>query len=208
MSLPLMILLVAFAYIVLVGGLSLLRREGLSVRFAVEALVITFLAVGLVVLTGFYIHPVFFLLFLYLITMRVRLLVDIGTAFAKRGRFSQAERVYEFAAHLWPDQASLLVLQVNRGTALLQAGKLDEAIAMFDGVLLKSGQGYLGIKYESAAHYNLGVAYLRQNKEALAVREFNLVLETWPVSEYARYAATALERHRKKSTPAHDKGSK
>ncbi len=200
-----MILLIGFAYIVLLGGLFLLRREGLSIRFALEALGITGVASGLVAVTGFFFHPVLFLLLLYLITLRVRLLVDLGTAFARRGQLSRAGRIYALAARLWPDKASLLALQVNRGTAFLQAGKLDEAVALFTEVLSKSGQGYLGIKYESAAHYNLGVAYLRQSKDALAVREFNVVLETWPVSEYARHATAALERHRKKTIPASDK---
>jgi len=194
-SSPVIFLLVGFAYVVLVGGLSLFRREGLSMRFAIEAVILTGLASGLVALVGTYVHPVLFLLVLYLITMRVRLLVDIGTSLAKSGRLSQAESVYQLAARLWPDQTGLLVLQVNRGTALMQAGRLDEAIAMLKGVLEKSEQGYLGVKYEAAAHYNLGVAYLRKNQNALAVIEFNAVLDTWPASEYARRAAAALKKH-------------
>ncbi|NCP16533.1 tetratricopeptide repeat protein [bacterium] len=201
MSLPVLLLLVGFAYVVLVGGLSLFRREGLSLRFAIEAVILTGLASGLVALTGFYVHPVLFLLVLYLITMRVRLLVDIGTTLAKSGRLLQAESVYQLAARLWPDQTGLLVLQVNRGTALMQAGKLDEAIAMLKGVLGRSEQGYLGVKYEAAAHYNLGVAYLRKNQNAQAVIEFNAVLNTWPASEHARRAAAALEKHRHSEAP-------
>jgi tetratricopeptide (TPR) repeat protein len=200
-SLPVLLLLVGFAYIILFGGLALLRREGLSLRFAIEALVITGLFSGLAALTGISVHPVFFLLFLYLVTMRVRLLVDIGTFLARRGRFSQAERVYQLAARLWPDQTGSLVIQVNRGTAFLQSGKLDEAIAVLNSVLEKSGQGYLGVKYEVAAHYNLAVAYLRKNKEAQAIIEFNAVLDTWPASEYARRAAQALEQLHHKNNP-------
>jgi len=202
MTLPVLLLFVGFAYIILFGGISLLRREGLSLRFAIEGVVFTGLVSGLAALTSFSVHPVFFLLFLYLITMRVRLLVDIGTIFAKRGRFSQAERIYQLAVRLWPDQTGSLVLQVNRGTALLQSGKLDEAIVMLNGVLEKSGQGFLGVKYESAAHYNLAVAYLRQKHDAQAVREFNAVLDTWPASEYAHRAVAALEKQRHKDTPA------
>ncbi len=199
MSLPVLLLVIGFVYVLIWGGLSLLRREGLSIRFAFESVGITLLVSGLVALTGFSVHPALFLLVLYLVTMRVRLLVDIGTVFAKSGRFSQAERIYQLAARLWPDQTGHLVIQVNHGTVLLQAGKLDEATAMLKGVLEKSGQGFLGVKYESAAHYNLGVAYLRQNKEAQATIEFNAVLDTWPASEYARRAASALEQHRRKN---------
>ena len=200
-TLPVMFLLIGFAYVVLVGGLSLFRREGLSMRFAIEAVILTGLASGLVALTGAYIHPVFFVLLLYLVTMRVRLLVDIGTSLARSGRLSQAESIYRFAERLWPDQASLLVLQVNRGTALMQAGKLDEATTMLKSVLEKCGQGYLGAKYESAALYNLGVAYLRQNNEAQAIVEFNEAIDAWPGSLYARRAAQALERQRQKDNP-------
>ncbi len=205
MSLSVLFLIIGLTYIVLMGVLSLFRREGLSIRFAIEALVIIFLAIGLFVFANISVHPILFLLVLYLVTMRVRLLVDIATAFARRGRLPLAERIFAITMHLWPDRAGLFILQVNRATAFLQAGKLEEAIQMFNEVLSKSSQGSLGVKYESAAHYNLGVAYLRQNKEALAVKEFNIVLDTWPVSESARHAASALERHRNKSSPAHDK---
>jgi tetratricopeptide (TPR) repeat protein len=200
MALHLMILLVGFAFIVLFGGLSLLRREGLSTRFAIEALIFTGLASGLVALLGIKLHPVLFLFILYLITMRVRILVEIGTLFARRGQLKQAERIYQFATQMWPDQTCSFVIQVNYGTLLLQTGRLDEAITMLKGVTEKSDSGFLGVKYESAAHYNLGVAYLRQNKQAQAVREFNSVLDTWPSSEFARQASAALKRHQRKST--------
>lgn len=196
------LLLIGFVYIVIFGGLSLLRREGLSVRFAIEALVITGIVCGLSVLTGLSIHPVLLLLILYLVTMRVRLLVDIGTFFARRRNLTYAERIYQLAGRIWPDQAGSIILQVNRGTALLQAGKMDEAIAIFNRVLEKSGRGYLGVKYEVAAHYNLAVAYLRHGKEAQATIEFNAVLDTWPASEFARRAASALEQHRSSNAPS------
>ena len=193
MSLPVMLLMIGFAYILIWGGLTSLRREVLSLRFALESIAVTLVFSGLAAWTTFQPHPVLFLLVLYLLTMRVRLLVDIGTTFARSGRLSQAEYVYQLAAHLWPDQTGLLVLQVNRGTALMQAGKPDEAIAMLKGVLEKSEQGYLGVKYEAAAHYNLGVAYLRKDRNAQAVSEFNAALDIWPASEYARRATAALE---------------
>jgi len=207
MSLPVLILIVGFTYIVLMGGLSLLRREGFSAQFAIEAITLTGLASGLVALAGFYVHPILFLLALYLITMRVRLLVDIGTTFAKSGRFSQADNVYQLATRLWPDETGKMVILVNQGTALVQQGRLDEAIAAFRSVLERSNQGYLSVKYESAAHYNLGVAYLRKNLEASAAVEFNAVLDTWPASEYARQAASALEQRSRKnlSTPGQEK---
>ena len=200
MELHFTILLIGFAYVVLFGGLSLLRREGLSTRFAIESLIFTGLASGMIALMDVNVQPVLFLFFIYLITMRVRLLVEIGTLFAKKGQFKQAERIYQFAMHVWPDQTCTFVIQVNYGTMLSQARRLDEAISMLNSVIEKSNSGFLGVKYESAAHYNLAVAYMRQDKQAQAVREFNAVLDTWPASEFAKKASAALERHQRKST--------
>ncbi len=210
MDLSLLLVLTGLLYTLVFGGLALLRREGLSGQFAAEATLITVLAGGITALTDFQLHPVLFLAVLYLVTMRVRLLVDLGTFFAQRGQFPRADRVYALAARLWPDPTGRLIVQVNQGVLRLQQGALDEAIGIFKNILQKSGQGYLGIKYEAATHYNLGVAYRRKKMEAQATLEFNAVLETWPVSEYARRAQAALQRGRHKdkpSTSAQDTGT-
>ncbi len=68
---------------------------------------------------------------------------------------------------------------------------------MFEGVLQECGKGHLGLKYEAACHYNLGVTYRRKQSEARATAEFNKVLEVWPVSEYARRAQAALQKRAK-----------
>ena len=198
MSLPLIILLVGLSYVVLLGGLALFRREGLSLRFAIEAASITALSSGLVAVTGIQLNPVLFLILLYLLTMRVRLLVDLGNVFARQGKNFQAGKLYTLASNLWPDISGRLVLEVNQATLLLQENKLDEAIAMFTEVLQQAGQGYLGIKYEAAAHFNLGVAYLRKELPARATIEFNEVINTWPASLYAHRAQEALDRLRAK----------
>jgi tetratricopeptide (TPR) repeat protein len=199
MSLPMLLLLEGCLYIVLFGGLSLLRREGLSTRFALESIVLTLLGVGIAGWSGFHIHPIVFLIALYLLTMRVRLLVDLGNYLARRRRFKQANRVYTLACRLWPDQASTLIVQLNQGAALLQQDRLDEAVAIFTGILGQVQAGYLGVKYEAATHFNLAVAYRRKKMEAQAVKEFQAVMETWPVSEYARRAEAALKQNRYKS---------
>jgi tetratricopeptide (TPR) repeat protein len=198
-NLPIILLLEGFSYIVLFGLISLLRREGLSLRFAIEAIILTIVTSGLCALTGYSVHPVLFLVVIYLITMRVRLLVDLGNIFARQGRFAQAEGLYRLALKLWPDPTGYLIVQVNRGTAQLQQKRPDEATSTLTNVLQQAGQGSLGIKYEAAAHYNLGVAYLRQNMDARAIAEFNATIDTWPASEYARRAEVALERHRHKN---------
>jgi tetratricopeptide (TPR) repeat protein len=203
MSLHLLIGLIGLLYIVVFGGMSLLRREGLSIRFAVESVCITAIIVILVVLTSLQIHPVLFLLLLYMITMRVRIVVDLANVFARRGNYAQAERIYDLASHLWPDQTSDLIIKVNHAILLLQKNQINESISMFTEILSQANQGYLGVKYESAAHFNLGVAYLRNNNNSMATIEFNAVLDTWPASLYARRAQEALERQRIKAT-AHD----
>ena len=201
MSLPILLLLVGFSYIVLFGAVSLLKREGLSRRFAFEGGIFTILVSILTGLTGIQPHPILFLVLIYLITMRVRFLVDIGNLLAQRGQFDQADKLYNLAARLWPDATNLLIVQVNQGTSLLQQQKLDEAIAIFNDILEQAGQGYLGVKYEAATHYNLGVAYLRKGMDAKASIAFNAVIDTWPASMYAHRAEAALEKHRRKNDP-------
>lgn len=202
MSAPLIILLVGLAYVLLVGGLALFRREGLSTRFAVESICITAITSGLAALTGIPINPVLFIILLYLLTMRVRILVDFGNIFARRGNNRPAGSIYDFASRLWPDAASSLVLKVNQATLFLQEKKLDESIALFTDVLQQAGQGYLGIKYEAAAHFNLGVAYQRKNLPGRATVEFNAVIDTWPTSLFAHRAQEALDNQRSRENSA------
>ncbi len=198
-----MIGLIGLLYIVVFGGMALFRRESLSIRFAVESVCLTAIAVILVWLTPIQIHPVWFLLLLYVITLRVRILVDLANVFARRGNYIQAEKIYHLASHLWPDQTSDLIIKVNHAILLLQKNQLNESISMFTEVLSQANQGYLGVKYEAAAHFNLGVAYLRNNNNSMATIEFNSVLDTWPASLYAHRAMEALERQRNKAT-THD----
>lgn len=202
MTPPLVILLIGLVYGVLAGGLALFRREGLSMRFAVETAAVTIFFSGLVALTGLAIDPVLFLVLLYLLTMRVRILVDLGSAFARQGKHPLAEKLYTLAGRLWPDAASGLALKVNQATLLLQENQLDDSIAIFTEVLQQAGRGYLGVKYEAAAHYNLGVAFLRQKNLGRARVEFNAAIDTWPASLYAQRAQEALNRYRGVSGPA------
>ncbi len=191
---PILILFLGFSYVVLFGLLSLLRREGLSVQFAIEAVGITLISTALSASIPGEIHPVFFLLLLYLVTMRVRISVEAANFFARMGKFSQAEQIYRLGESLFPDRTNRTILRINIGTLRLQQGLLEEAISIFKEILAKAGQGELGVKYEAAAHYNLGVAYLRKEMDAKAQDEFHSVLETWPISEYARRAEAALKK--------------
>jgi tetratricopeptide (TPR) repeat protein len=202
MSLHLMIGLIGLLYILAFGGIGLLRREGLSIRFAIESVIITGIAVILVVLLSVQVHPVIFLLVLYLITMRIRILVDLANSFAKRGSSAQAEKIYRLASRLWPDQTNELIIKVNHATMMLQNNHYDEAIAMFTDILSQVDKGYLGVKYEAAAHFNLGVAHLRKNNTSMAVIEFNSTIDSWPGSLYAHRAEQALNRQHQKEPSA------
>jgi tetratricopeptide (TPR) repeat protein len=202
MSMPTLLLMVGLLYTLLVGLLAYLRREGLSAQFAIESIAITIFFSGLATLTNFVIPPFLFLIILYIVTMRVRLLVDLANSFAGRARFDTAEKIYAFISRLWPDSTGRLIVEINRGVICLRKGFPDEAIRVFKDVLEQAGQGRLGVKYRAAAHYNLGQAYRRKQMEAQAIAEFNAVLDTWPASEYARRARSILAHNRDENMPA------
>lgn len=194
LPLPLLLILLGLLYVLVFGALSMFRREGLSARFALESVAFTGLAAGLIALTGFPAHPIAFLLVLYVVTMRVRLLVEFGNLLGRRGDHAAAARMYRLGERLGPDRASSLLVRTNLGVAHLQEGRLDEAIVLLRGVLDEAAGGFLGLKLECAAHYNLAVAYQRKGQDASAMLEFNAVLDTWPGSEYGQRASAALAR--------------
>jgi tetratricopeptide (TPR) repeat protein len=191
---PILIFMLGVLYILVFGALSVFRREGLSGQFALVALVVTLIFTGLSALELAQPHPIVFYIVLYLVTMRIRLLVDVANAFAARRKFHQAELFYSLGERLWPDATSKLLLKLNRAIAVLQQDDLDRAITLLNEILEHASEGRLGIKQEAAAHYNLGVAYLRKGIKSRAIAEFNEVLETWPATLYARNAQTALKR--------------
>ncbi len=195
MNLHLLILLEALLFILIFGGLPLLRREGLSLQLAAEVLVITALSIGASLLIGFRLDPVLFLIFLYLIVMRCRVLIDLGNLLTSRGRHQAALSVYRLALRLGPDFPARLIALISYGAVLVRIGALEEAVRILEGVVEKGGD-HLQPKHESACHYNLGVAYLRLGNESRAVREFNETIDAWPLSPYARYAQVALEKRR------------
>jgi tetratricopeptide (TPR) repeat protein len=193
----LLILLIGLFYILIFGGLSLLRREGLSTQFAVEAFVITAIVVGIAFLANIAVNPLAFLIFIYLVTMRGRLLVDIANFLSSRGRQRDAINLLQWAIRLFPDRSTRLVIQVNMGIVQLRRKNPASAQRLFEEVLREMEEGGgLGVKYEAACRYNLGQAYLQQNREVEAVRQFNETTIIYPNSIYARSAANILEKRR------------
>lgn len=198
----LLLLLIACLYILVFGGLSFLRREGLSLQFAIEAIAITALVLGLSRLANIAIHPILFLLLLYLITMRSRLLVDVANLLAERGKYTAAFNLYRLGLAWWPDAPSKLIVLTNRGAAELFSGQVETAIQTLEGVLAIENRSRLGLKYEAACRYNLGQAYAKKNDRAKAVQQLNEVIDLMPASRYAQAAKATLKRW--KETVAED----
>lgn len=191
----LLILLVALLFILVFGGLPVLRKEEPSLQLAVEVLVLTGLSIGASLLTGLRLDPILFLIFLYLIVMRCRVLIDLGNLLSSRGHHQRALSVYRLAMRLGPDFPVRLIALISYSAVLVRVGALEEAIRILEEVLEKWGER-LHPKHESACHYNLGVAYMRLGRESRAVHEFNEAIDSWPLSPYAQRARAALERRR------------
>lgn len=187
----LLVLLVGFLYILSVNGLSYLRHQGLSTRFIVEGLLLTGIGAALALVFPF--HPLIFLLLLYLITMRVRLMVDLGNSVAGRGRPDRALQFYDLALRLGADLYSQRVAEINRAAALIQLGQPEEACRILRPIVTNPGVR-LGDKYRAAACYNLGLACRRTGQEAEAIQHFNEAIDCLPGSIYAYGARQALKR--------------
>ena len=196
----LLIVLEGLLFIVAFGGLTQIRREGLTTQFIVEGAGVTALALLASLATGQPIHPLAFLVVIYLFCMRVRLTIDIANVAAQSGRGSLAMQLYRLASMLAPDASGRVLIEINRAALLLAAGRSADAIPLLEGVLERAKELHLGFKHEAVCRYNLGQAYLKEGREGVAVQQFNAVIDLWPGSRYAERAETALstrsQRHR------------
>jgi tetratricopeptide (TPR) repeat protein len=188
----LVILLVGLIYLLGFGALSFMRRQGLSVLFAIEGLIIT--AAGALLVLIVPIHPLFFFAALYLITLRVRLLVDVGNWLTSRGQHGRALDLYQFILRLGPDQVSRQIVLINHGVALLRMQEPEEAYLTLEASLIDE-RIQAGAKYLAAGYYNLGLACRRTGRHAEATRRFNEAIDTLPTSIYAHGARQALEKN-------------
>ncbi len=188
----LLILLIGLVYLLGFGALSLMRRQGLSVRFAIEGLIVA--AIGaLLPLASVPVHPLLFLIAIYLITMRVRLLIDLGNWMTTRGRYQQAFNFYRYALRLGPDPAGRQIVLINRGVTELKMREPEAAYLTLSEALADE-QVRSGAKYLAAGYYNLGLACRRTGREAEAIRRFNEAIDALPNSIYAYAARQALKR--------------
>jgi len=136
----LLLVLVGLFYILIVGGISLLRREGLSGQFALEALAIIALAILIGAAIGTTVDPILLFILLYLVTMRTRLLTDLANLLFKRRGYAAAERLYRLALRLLPDRTGRFVALTNWGVARLQSGDIEGAIRTLNDVLVVAGE--------------------------------------------------------------------
>lgn len=195
---PLLItILVGLFYILVVAGVSFLRREGQSSQFAFEALGIIGLVLLFRVAIGLTLDPIFLFVLLYLVTMRARLLTDLGNLLFGRRGYDTAARLYRLALQLFPDRTGRYVVLINWGIARLQSGDVQGAItALKDVLALAETQGGLGHKYEAACRYNLAVAHRKAGDDTQAVVQFNQVIDMFPDTVYGQAAHKALKKRR------------
>ena len=191
MNPSLLILLIGLIYLLGFGALSFMRRQGLSTRFAIEGLIITVAGAALT-FASVPIHPLLFFVILYLVTMRARLLVDLGNVLTSRKRYEQALSLFRLALRLGPDAVSRQIVLINRGVTQLRMQEPEAAYLTLEQVLTDETMRP-GAKYLAAGYYNLGLACQRTGREAEATRHFNQAIDALPNSIYARAARQALK---------------
>lgn len=189
---------IGLLYVLSFAGLSRFRRERFSVQFAVESLCITYVVYAAIRWGGLKLHPVYFLVLLYFLSMRVRLLVEAGNLLSGWERYRHALGVYRFALRLFPDETSRLITTINIAATCLKLGTPEKAIETLEpdreGIRRR-----LGPKYRAGSAYNLGMAYRRCGRYDDALRAFREAGDSFPLSRYAILAGKAVEETRKES---------
>jgi tetratricopeptide (TPR) repeat protein len=190
-------LLVACLFTLAFGGLGYLRREGLSIQFALEVAGLTLVIVGGAWLLNVQLSPFAFLIVLYLVTMRSRLVVDLANFLVRRKQVDLAFRLYRLGLAWRPDAASRLIVLTNKGAAEVYTGQLEAAIETLEGALSEEERPRLGLKYEAACRHNLAYAYEKKGEEGKAIAQYHETIELLPGSLYAQAAQAALKRRQK-----------
>jgi len=192
-----LVMIIGFSYAVLFAGMSALRGEGFSLQFTLEGVALTLLVAAGTWLTGSEVNPALFLGFIYLVTMRSRLLVDLATLFSNRGRQKTAVSILQTALRLLPDKASRLIVLVTMGIVQLRRENPASAQQLLEMVLAEGQQGGLSMRHAAATHYNLAIALRKQGEDAKSVRHFREAADGFPASPYGRAAQRALEERRR-----------
>jgi tetratricopeptide (TPR) repeat protein len=192
MNPSLLLFFVGVLYTFVFQGFSFLRREGVSNQFLYEGIGVTGLLLIVMYVGGFVIHPIYFLILLYLITMRARLLVDLGNRLSRRGRQRDALVIYNLALRCFPDHPTRLIVLINIGAIYLECQQPERTIEILEKVKAQISHR-LASKYMASCCYNLGMAYRRVGRRADALRQFREVEDSYPLSRYARLAELARD---------------
>lgn len=187
------ILAMGFLFILAFGGLGYIRGQGLSGQLAAEALALTggfALASWSLNLT---VSPIVFLIVLYIVTMRARLLLDVGNFLLNSGRIDAALSLYKLSLNLRPDAITHCIAYINIAVAHIRKGEFQEAIDLLEKVLTERREA-LGLKNEAACFFNLGMAYQKLGKKQKAIGCFSQAMEAFPHSIYAQRAQQALKK--------------
>jgi len=193
MNLQLVTPLTGLLFILVFGGLAAIRRQGLSLQFALEGLALTAIATALIFLAGVPVNPVLFLTVIYLVTLRSRWLVDLGNLLSQRRQHRAALTVFALAQRLWSDPMGRTLACIGMGVAHLKAGSPEQATETLQDALAKLPPG-IHPRYEAGCRYNLGLAYRRSGREEEANREFCRLLAVDEDSLFAIAARAALRQ--------------
>jgi tetratricopeptide (TPR) repeat protein len=185
----LLLVVVLLLYALAAAGPSLLGRERLAWGQVAEILLwgIVLLAVAWLARIA---SPLLYLLVLYLLTMRVRLVVEVANALAAR-RQPGAQPLYALAGALALNPMDRAIVRVNQGAALLHNGQVAQATGVLEGTLRG---GRLGNRLGAACRCNLGLAYLRAGDRERGRALLRETVDLLPGSVYARRASIALRR--------------
>lgn len=190
----LLILFIGIFYILVVGGFSLLRGEGLSAQFALEVLLLTgFVLLGMY-LTNSDVNPILFLTFIYIISMRSRLMTSLAVLLSNRGRQKNAIDALQVALQLFPDGPTRSIILLNMGIVQIRRQNPESAIQLLEMVLDEKISSTIGMRFKAACLYNLGIAYQKKGNKAKAVTYFNKVIDEYPSTVFAQRAEKALKK--------------
>ncbi len=206
MDTSILLLIVGLTYAVVFSAMGMLRREGTSMQFIAEVLIVTVVIVAGGMVSGSHANPILFVVFLYLLTMRSRLLVDLGNLISARGRQGTAVRVMQVALQLFPDRQTRLIVLASMGIVHIRRKNPEAAREILKGVLQEAEQGGLSMQYTAACHYHLGLAHQRLGAEAAAVRHYRLAVDEFPSSIYGKAAEKALQERKKGKTGPQSEG--
>lgn len=198
------LLLEALLFGLCFGALSWLRGEGLPKRLVLEVMVVTATLLGLSLALGRPIHPILFLVIVYLVTMRCRLLVDLANWLTRRGKHETALKVLAVAGRVAGDEASRSLVRLNTGVVWIRQRRFDEAVGQLSDLLATLRRVPCGPNNEAACRYNLAVANLKAGRQREAMDLFQSVVDLRPNSLFARASGAALERETKERSPMGD----